>query len=107
MFSVLMYLQKFCRDDQNHPIQLNFEQFKKFNHTFVSHYDKIVNDAPHSWKTDGFLLDNIPVGITCHYSQDATICAPDSHLTEVDDFAKECHWEHVRSFNIALATDLR
>ena len=102
-----MYLQKFCGDDQNHPIQLNFEQFKKFNHTFVSHYDKIISDAPHSWKMDGFLLDNIPVGITCCYSQDATICAPDSHLTELDDFAKEHHWEHACSFNITLATDLR
>ena len=85
----------------------NLNSLKSLIATFVSHYDKIVNDAPHSWKMDGFLLDNIPVGITCCYSQDATICAPDSCLTEVDDFAKEHHWEHACSFDIALATDLR
>ena len=92
-----------CREESE--ILLDFDQFQEFNNILVDQYETIVDKAPVSWKDDGFLIDNVPVGITCWYGQDACVCV--SRVAEAVAFEKEHCWEHVRSLDVALATDIR
>lgn len=92
-----------CREELE--ILLDFDQFQEFNNILVDQYETIVDKAPVSWKDDGFLIDNVPVGITCRYGQDARVCV--SRVAEVVTFEKEHCWEHVHSLDVALATDIR
>lgn len=98
---VLIFL--LCREEAE--IRLDFDEFEEFNDILVNQYEAIVNEAPVSWKGDGFLIENVPVGITCRYGQDSN--AGLSRAREAAEFEKERRWVHVRSMDIALATDIK
>ena len=77
----------------------------------VSTWERWVDKAPIQWKEDGFLIENVPLAVSCRYGQNRLI----SKGMEDDDawkrsmakaFKKERRYDMVRFVSFALATDI-
>lgn len=71
-----------------------------------SGYSDWVNDAPRSWKTDGFLSNNSPIIITSRYGQNARIAVPGHEDEEAAAWDKERNYSRIAYFTLALATSI-
>lgn len=45
-------------------------------------WDDWVHDAPESWKSDGFLENNVPVACTIRYGQNQPICISEDNAPQ-------------------------
>ena len=73
-------------------------------HNAMAKYEDWVEEAPDSWKEDGFLTRNLPISVTHQFGQNMPL--------EVDRRDEQKQWQGYRDFSklrymcIALATDI-
>lgn len=94
-----------CR---NHPtIRLNLEDLRALDSKLVKGYKAWAEEAPESWKADGFITKNSPIIVTSRYGQNARI------TLDGEEAAEEATWNAGRDYSkvafltFALATSIK
>jgi hypothetical protein len=98
LLAVLRYTQ---RDDNE--IKLTAQDLVMFNTTFIGRWRAFVQDAPDSWKADGWLTSHMPVGIVSAYGQNLPMAmsrTDEAHWTASRDYGK------ARFLTMAIATHI-
>ena len=88
-------------------MDLNIEEVKKLDEVMREEWQNFVDAAPPSWKEDGFIVDHVPIAVTCRYGQNQPICKPGEERDEARAFRNERMYGRVRFVTVALATHLR
>ncbi|KAF8119387.1 hypothetical protein EV363DRAFT_1199073, partial [Boletus edulis] len=79
-------------DERNRRLQLTLDDARQLHENILHRWAAWVNDAPRSWKEDGFLVDNSPVAITMRYGQNQPICSSQLDQNVVD--RERTTWDH-------------
>ncbi|KAI6008939.1 hypothetical protein BKA83DRAFT_4134020 [Pisolithus microcarpus] len=66
-----------------------------------------VNRAPASWKRDGFLMENSPVGVCMLYGQNQPIMVAAAMEEEKRNWDQDRNYGHISHVSFSLATHLR
>ncbi|KAI6038237.1 hypothetical protein EDC04DRAFT_2604153 [Pisolithus marmoratus] len=69
--SIIAIIGRF--DEWHRNIKLRLNDMKAFHGHFMNSCVEWVRKAPASWKQDGFLMENIPVGVCLQYGQNQPI----------------------------------
>ena len=88
-------------------IHLNYEELKTLDGLMVRGYDDWVEEAPRSWKADGFLEKSSPVVVTSRFGQDARIGLRGSEERESESWRLERDYSKVAFLTIAIATSIQ
>ncbi len=70
----------------------------------VEGYREWVEDAPESWKADGFLTKNSPIIVTSRFGQNAAIVLQGNEEEEAAMWNVERDYSKIAYLTIALAT---
>lgn len=93
------------RSDQDHEFRL--VDVNAFHTGIVDLYQAWVYNAPHEWKTDGFLENNIPISIAARYGQNQPLLLSDAVTAESNNWLQERNYTKIRYMTIAIATHIR
>jgi hypothetical protein len=97
-----------AREGENHRrINLRLNDFKAFHRGFVECWDDWVADAPRTWKVDGFLTQNAPVGITIRYGQNQPLLTAQEEDDERTNWQNDRDYQNIRQLTFSLATHIR
>lgn len=88
-------------------ITLRLNDIKSLHRSFRQLWQPWVQDAPASWKRDGFLEHNAPVGITMRYGQNQHIRVTNSTDIEHANWQDDRDYTHIYQLSFSLATHLR
>jgi hypothetical protein len=72
----------------------------------VEGYDEWVNQAPESWRVDGFLEDNSPIVVTSRFGQNARIAVPGNEAEEADAWQSERDYSKFAFLTVAIANSI-
>ncbi|KAI6038225.1 hypothetical protein EDC04DRAFT_2604215 [Pisolithus marmoratus] len=70
-------------EERHRNIKLSLNDMKAFHRHFINSWAEWVRKAPASWKQDGFLVENMPVGVCLQYGQNQPIMISFSLTTHI------------------------
>jgi hypothetical protein len=88
-------------------IRLTLPLLKRLNEELQETYDDWVEDAPDTWKEDGFLTDRFPISVTSEYGQNQEFGDRTTLGVDKLNWKKDRDWEKIGYLTLALATHLR
>ncbi|KAG2045993.1 hypothetical protein BDR06DRAFT_1015119 [Suillus hirtellus] len=89
-------------------LTLRLDDLKSLHQIIVSEWDAWVEEAPPSWKVDGWLQSHVPLSVACRYGQNQPIASsnPDARGVEERNWQVEREYSNIRYLSMAIATDL-
>ncbi|KAH9028468.1 hypothetical protein EDB83DRAFT_2678647 [Lactarius deliciosus] len=85
-------------------IKLNQRNTEKLDELISEGYKEWVENAPNSWKKDGFLEKHSPIVVTSRYGQNVEIAEGGNKTREASHWNKERDYSKVAFTTVALAT---
>ncbi|KAH8980171.1 hypothetical protein EDB86DRAFT_3088142 [Lactarius hatsudake] len=85
-------------------IKLNQRNTEKLDELMSEGYEEWVENAPRSWKKDGFLERHSPIVVTSRYGQNVEISEGGNETREASNWNKERDYSKVAFTTVALAT---
>jgi hypothetical protein len=85
-------------------LDLRLEDVQRLNRFIIEEWRDWVEAAPAAWKTDGFLVDHVPLAVTSRFGQNRSICIPQRRVPEAETWLKERRYDKIRYVTVALAT---
>ncbi|KIK22156.1 hypothetical protein PISMIDRAFT_11857 [Pisolithus microcarpus 441] len=93
-------------DENNREITLRLNDMGELHRHLMNSWDRWVNGAPASWKRDGFLTGNSPVGVCMLYGQNQPIAVAAALEEEKRNWERDRNYRHIRHMSFSLATHL-
>ncbi|KAG1853395.1 hypothetical protein F4604DRAFT_1933291 [Suillus subluteus] len=89
-------------------LTLRLDDLKLLHRNIVSNWDAWVQEAPPSWKVDGWLQSHVPLSVACRYGQNQPIASsnPNARSVEERNWQVEREYSNIRYLSMAIATDL-
>ncbi|KAG1803891.1 uncharacterized protein HD556DRAFT_1303877 [Suillus plorans] len=89
-------------------LTLRLDDLKSLHQIMVSVWDAWVEEAPPSWKVDGWLESHVPLSVACRYGQNQPITSLDPNARSVEErnWQVEREYSNIRYLSMAIATDL-
>ncbi|KAG2090773.1 uncharacterized protein F5147DRAFT_780230 [Suillus discolor] len=89
-------------------LTLRLDDLKSLHQIMVSAWDAWVEEAPPSWKVDGWLESHVPLSVACRYGQNQPIASSDPNARSVEErnWQVEREYTNIRYLSMAIATDL-
>ncbi|KAI5986662.1 hypothetical protein EDD15DRAFT_2200043 [Pisolithus albus] len=94
-------------NENNREITLRLNDMRELHRQFMNLWERWVNGAPASWKWDGFLTDNSPVGVCMLYGQNQPIMVATVMEEEKRNWDRDRNYRHISHMSFSLATHLR
>ncbi|KAI9433362.1 hypothetical protein H4582DRAFT_2061155 [Lactarius indigo] len=85
-------------------IKLNQRNARQLDELMLEGYEEWVENAPSSWKKDGFLEKHSPIVVTSRYGQNVEIGEVGNEKVEASNWEKERDYSKVAFTTVALAT---
>jgi predicted acylesterase/phospholipase RssA len=93
---------------RNQPtINLSFEDLAALDTLLVEGYHGWVQQAPHHWKVDGFIVNNSPIIVTSHYGQNAAIALQGNEQQEAAAWQLDRDYSKIAILTVAIATHIQ
>ncbi|KAG6369061.1 hypothetical protein JVT61DRAFT_1888 [Boletus reticuloceps] len=92
--------------EASRDVDLRILDLQRVHERFVDHWDEWVARAPASWKTDRFLLDNMPVAVTMRYGQNQPILIPNQATPERQTWKRDHRYDHIKHFTFSVASHI-
>ncbi|KAI6043194.1 hypothetical protein EDC04DRAFT_2600374 [Pisolithus marmoratus] len=86
-------------------IKLRLNDMKAFHRHFINSWAEWVRKAPASWKQDGFLVENMPVGVCLQYGQNQPIMVSQALEEERTNWSRDQNFSYLdvqRWHNVSL-----
>ncbi|KAI5982236.1 hypothetical protein EDD15DRAFT_2203089 [Pisolithus albus] len=93
-------------NENNREITLRLNNMRELHRQFMNLWERWVNGAPASWKRDGFLTDNSPVGVCMLYGQNQPIMVATAMEEEKRNWDRDRNYRHISHMSFSLATHL-
>ncbi|KAI5981072.1 hypothetical protein EDD15DRAFT_2204624 [Pisolithus albus] len=93
-------------NENNREIMLRLNNMRELHRQFMNLWERWVNGAPASWKRDGFLTDNSPVGVCMLYGQNQPIMVATAMEEEKRNWDRDRNYRHISHMSFSLATHL-
>ncbi|KAI6016457.1 hypothetical protein BKA83DRAFT_4545281 [Pisolithus microcarpus] len=93
-------------DENNREIMLRLTDMRELHRHVMNSWEGWVNRAPVSWKRDGFLMENSPVGVCMLYGQNQPIMVAAAMEEEKRNWDRDRNYGHISHVSFSLATHL-
>ncbi|KAI6008094.1 hypothetical protein BKA83DRAFT_4506125 [Pisolithus microcarpus] len=93
-------------DENNREIMLRLTDMRELHRHVMNSWEGWVNRAPASWKRDGFLMENSPVGVCMLYGQNQPIMVAAAMEEEKRNWDRDRNYGHISHVLFSLATHL-
>ncbi|KAG1769738.1 hypothetical protein EV702DRAFT_1049616 [Suillus placidus] len=89
-------------------ITLRLDDLKSLHRIMATEWNTWVQEAPPSWKVDGWLQLHAPISVACRYGQNQPIASsnPGARHVEERNWQAEREYSNIRYLSMAIATDL-
>ncbi|KAI5996096.1 hypothetical protein EDC04DRAFT_2612806 [Pisolithus marmoratus] len=97
-------------EEQHWNIKLRLNDMKAFHGHFINSWAEWVRKAPASWKQDGFLVENMPVGVCLQYGQNQPIMVSQALEEERMNWSRDRNFSYLdmqRWHNMSLERIMR
>ncbi|KAI5986280.1 hypothetical protein EDC04DRAFT_2615157 [Pisolithus marmoratus] len=82
-------------DEWHRNIKLRLNDMKAFHQHFINSWAEWVRKAPASWKRDGFLMENMPVGVCLQYGQNQLIMVSQALEEERTNWSRDRNFSYL------------
>ncbi|KAI5993850.1 hypothetical protein EDC04DRAFT_2910694 [Pisolithus marmoratus] len=93
-------------EERHRNIKLRLNDMKAFHGHFINSWAEWVRKAPASWKQDGFLVENMPVGVCLQYGQNQPIMVSQALEEERTNWSRDRDFRYIRQISFSLATHI-
>ncbi|KAI6038204.1 hypothetical protein EDC04DRAFT_2896712 [Pisolithus marmoratus] len=93
-------------EEWHRNIKLRLNDMKAFHRHFINSWAEWVRKAPASWKQDGFLVENMPVGVCLQYGQNQPIMVSQAVEEERTNWSRDRNFRYIRQISFSLATHI-
>ncbi|KAI6035841.1 hypothetical protein EDC04DRAFT_2897621 [Pisolithus marmoratus] len=90
-------------EEQHRNIKLRLNDMKAFHRHFINSWAEWVRKVPASWKQDGFLVENMPVGVCLQYGQNQPITVSQAVEEERMNWSRDRNFRYIRQISFSLA----
>ncbi|KAI6038317.1 hypothetical protein EDC04DRAFT_3023552 [Pisolithus marmoratus] len=90
-------------NEQHWNIKLRLNDMKAFHGHFMNNWVEWVRKVPASWKQDGFLMENMPVGVCLQYGQNQPIMVSQAVEEERTNWSRDHDFRHIQQISFSLA----
>ncbi|KAI6038243.1 hypothetical protein EDC04DRAFT_2604158 [Pisolithus marmoratus] len=84
-----------CFKEQHWNIKLRLNDMKAFHQHFINSWAEWVRKVPASWKQDGFLMENMPVGVCLQYAQSQPIMVSQALEEERTNWSRDQNFSYL------------
>ncbi|KAI6038248.1 hypothetical protein EDC04DRAFT_2896647 [Pisolithus marmoratus] len=99
--ALMEVLGRFNKQHQNIKLRLN--DMKAFHGHFMNSWVEWVRKVPASWKQDGFLMENMPVGVCLQYGQNQPIMVSQAVEEERTNWSRDRNFRYIQQISFSLA----
>ncbi|KAI6038227.1 hypothetical protein EDC04DRAFT_2604217 [Pisolithus marmoratus] len=82
-------------EERHQNIKLRLNDMKAFHRHFINSWAEWVRKAPASWKQDGFLVENMPVGVCLQYGQNQPIMVSQAVEEERTNWSRDRNFSYL------------
>jgi hypothetical protein len=88
-------------------LSLDHDRLKALHAALLSGWSQWVEDAPESYKLDGFLESHRPISMVTKHGQNQLIASPTTLDVDMASWDTERDYKKIRHVNFGLATHIR